>query len=382
MYIDFAVVDPLIAGAAIAGVGSLLGGLFGHKSSKSANAANLQAVRETNQANMDLNRYNWAKTYQMWYDTNEYNTPLNQRQRFMQAGINPYFALNSMNAGNAGASSSPSMIPMQAGHVEPYNYDFVSAATQNALQTYFQGKSIQSSTELQKAQANKTNQEARALQIENNINQFLDDHAAELGLWKYKRFEYDTNKSSHDSYNSFWDYMLKKQSWNFNEDTSGARRDAIINSNIESAARSALLTEQVSSQVLETAMNKLRLENLPKELAAQLRESYARAWNSYATGRASLQQASAAMKVATEQVKGLVLQNGISALDFDKKLKSFNSDLNKILWENRSSASDAYQNYRYNQVFSIDKAPNKGLHALGFYWNNVLPFGSLLKTFK
>lgn len=163
MYIDFAVVDPLIAGAAIAGVGSLLGGLFGHKSTKSANATNLQAVRETNQANMDLNRYNWAKTYQMWHDTNEYNTPLNQRQRFMQAGINPYFALNSMNAGNAGASSSPSMIPMQAGHVEPYNYDFVSQSTQNALQAYFQGKSVQSTAKMQDAQAKRQMKKLRLL---------------------------------------------------------------------------------------------------------------------------------------------------------------------------------------------------------------------------
>lgn len=84
-----------------------------YSANKGADAL-LQAQREANEANIALSRE------QMAYQTSEreamqdYNTPLNQRQRYVQAGINPYMMLSNMNAGNTEMQSG-----VQPAHVEP-----------------------------------------------------------------------------------------------------------------------------------------------------------------------------------------------------------------------------------------------------------------------
>ena len=50
-------IPPEVASAGISALGSLVGGLFGSSSSKYAAKAQLQAVRETNKANLDLAKY-------------------------------------------------------------------------------------------------------------------------------------------------------------------------------------------------------------------------------------------------------------------------------------------------------------------------------------
>ncbi len=93
-------------GALALGAGaSVASGVMSKKSQEEANSTNIQLSRE-----------------QMAYQTSEreavqeYNTPVNQRARFEQAGINPYMALGNINSGNA---------EMQTGvtpaHVEPVN---------------------------------------------------------------------------------------------------------------------------------------------------------------------------------------------------------------------------------------------------------------------
>lgn len=89
--------------AALAGggvVSSVLGGLFGSSATNSANAAQLQAVKMQN----DFNE-------KMWNMNNEYNTPLAQRQRLEQAGLNPNLAYSGVNTGNSSSPVTQSSLP-------------------------------------------------------------------------------------------------------------------------------------------------------------------------------------------------------------------------------------------------------------------------------
>lgn len=75
------------AGAGI--VGDLLGGLFGKSSQSSANKANIQMQRETNELNYKMFQEQQQNAWDMWNANNAYNTPENQRKLLESAGYNP-----------------------------------------------------------------------------------------------------------------------------------------------------------------------------------------------------------------------------------------------------------------------------------------------------
>lgn len=129
-------IDPVTAGLIFGGT-SLIGGAFNLFGQSSANATNLQAVRETNEQNKELFNQQLAFTEDMWNRTNEYNTPEAQRARYEAAGINPYMALGNVNSGSASMATSPSTPQMQAGRIEPLRYgDVLSSSAQSAFQAY------------------------------------------------------------------------------------------------------------------------------------------------------------------------------------------------------------------------------------------------------
>ena len=76
----------------ISGAGSLIGGLFSSGGSHYAARKQLQAVRETNQTNLQIAQQNNAFNERMWNMQNEYNTPQMQRARLEAAGLNPYLS--------------------------------------------------------------------------------------------------------------------------------------------------------------------------------------------------------------------------------------------------------------------------------------------------
>lgn len=100
-----------------------------------ANAANIQMTRETNQANRDIAAEQNALNYKMfneqntwnleqWERENEYNSPKQQVQRYIEAGINPLWAIDHGNPGNAQQLTSAEAQPavgatMIAPHVQP-----------------------------------------------------------------------------------------------------------------------------------------------------------------------------------------------------------------------------------------------------------------------
>lgn len=111
-------------GAAISGgaglLGSVVGGLFNKSAQKRANATNLQIARETNAQNyrifQEQQQFN-ENQFNRWLD---YSTPAAQRQRFEEAGINPYMAVGQLQSGTpSSALTSASASPMQSAQVQP-----------------------------------------------------------------------------------------------------------------------------------------------------------------------------------------------------------------------------------------------------------------------
>lgn len=123
-----------LIGPALIGAGSSIvngiGNLFG---TISANKKNLQIARETNQANKDINQSQLDYNWQMWHAQNEYNNPAAQRQRLVDAGLNPiYYGLDGNSAG-AGNAFSP-VAAQQASPMIPNNFDAFGQAGQSLLQ--------------------------------------------------------------------------------------------------------------------------------------------------------------------------------------------------------------------------------------------------------
>lgn len=123
-------------------LGAGISGLFGIQSSvmnaaaqNQANRYNLQAQRETNQANMAINQSQLdyaqkmyqdqvAQQWKMFNTTNAYNSPVAQKQRYLDAGLNPYIMMGSQPAASASsmpAAGIPSQLPMQAARMEAFN---------------------------------------------------------------------------------------------------------------------------------------------------------------------------------------------------------------------------------------------------------------------
>lgn len=146
---DLAILS-LGAGLAIAGgaglISTIAGGIMNSNNVSSVNQSNLEAARETNTANrqmfdiqMDYNKYMYEdqKAYneKLISMMNDYNKPSAQRQRFEDAGINPYFAMGNIDAGNASsqvgvnAPSAPAAPQMVTPTFQPNRVgDYVSAA--------------------------------------------------------------------------------------------------------------------------------------------------------------------------------------------------------------------------------------------------------------
>lgn len=122
-------------GAGISGLFGLGSSSMNASSQNQANRYNLQAQRETNQANMAINQSQLDYAQKMYQDqvtqqwkmfntTNAYNSPAAQKQRYLDAGLNPYIMMGSQPAASASsmpAAGVPAQLPMQAARMEAFN---------------------------------------------------------------------------------------------------------------------------------------------------------------------------------------------------------------------------------------------------------------------
>lgn len=163
----------------IAGAGSLIGGLFSSHGSKNAAKYQLQAVRETNQANRDIAEQNNKFNERMWNLQNEYNTPQMQRARLEAAGLNPYLMMNGGSAGIAesaptadtsGTQVAPDIGSTIAGGYQALGSSISSAASQIAQMSY--------QNDLQQANVDKTKAEAQNADLQNQYDSLRNEFAA------------------------------------------------------------------------------------------------------------------------------------------------------------------------------------------------------------
>lgn len=143
---------PFPLGAAIIGGANLVGGLTSLFGGNHAADKSLQATRETNKANAELAKYQNEWNLAQWNRQNAYNTPAAQRQRYEDAGINPYFAMSNIQAGQAESLNSAEMANQQSG-AEAYNHlaqgyqglaSGISGAASSFVNAQFQQEQIKS----------------------------------------------------------------------------------------------------------------------------------------------------------------------------------------------------------------------------------------------
>lgn len=189
-------IAPAIVGGAIAAAGTLLGGLFGKNSQKGANSTNLQIAREANINNKVLQERQNAFNLEMWNKYNEYTTPSAQRQRYEDAGINPYFAMSNISSGNPSSSltSAPSQ-PTVTSQVQPVDYSFIGQSASNAANVY-----------TQLSEGSKAAADADAVHIENayrpalmvaNLRKTIADTEKTFGDTSLSRLAYKVQKAAY-----------------------------------------------------------------------------------------------------------------------------------------------------------------------------------------
>ena len=200
-----------LAGGIISGVGSLVGGIFGSSATRAAAKAQLQAVRETNKANLDLAKYQNEWNVAQWNRQNAYNTPAMQRQRYEEAGINPYFALGNIQSGNAEglmsaemANQKPVISDLQGRSGQILGESIANAAA-SGEQTYFASK-IQA-------------EQAKNLQIQNTFDlQSLKDRVNSL------HYDAEAKRMANYVYNNSMESLINIQK---NEERMSYSREAI-----------------------------------------------------------------------------------------------------------------------------------------------------------
>jgi hypothetical protein len=189
-------IAPQVGAAIISGGASLLGGLFGGLSNKTAqdraNETNLKIARETNQNQYQMFQEQNAFNERMYNQMQQYNTPAAQMQRYTDAGINPYIAAGNVQTGNVQSALQSAQPPqLQMAQVAPAFG--MGDAIQNSFSQIGNVIAQYAQNELAMAQAKKTNAEANwvdrlnaANVLKLNSSSRLDDGQSSLLGLDYK----------------------------------------------------------------------------------------------------------------------------------------------------------------------------------------------------
>lgn len=142
--------DPLVVGGALAGIGSVVGGLFGSSGQSSANKTNLKIARES-----------FAHNQKMWQLQNDYNSPVNQMARYREAGLNPHMMYGSVSSGNS--TNVPEFDAPRMENAYQSLANGISGGFNTFSDTLFRAKQLDADLSVKNAQANRLNAEADAI---------------------------------------------------------------------------------------------------------------------------------------------------------------------------------------------------------------------------
>ena len=173
-------IAPIVGGAIISGVSSILGSALNAKSNSANNQLQQQLVN----------------------DANAYNTPGMQMQRFQNAGLNPYMMLGQVNAGNQTSVATTT----------PTDYSSGVQGVGNAANTLIQAASANSQIEVNKATIAKTESETALNQIDAQTrsaeNLARINHLVKQGVLTQQQA--DNLSQQFDLTKMTWDELLKQ----------------------------------------------------------------------------------------------------------------------------------------------------------------------------
>lgn len=236
---------PFPVAAAIGAAGSVLGSFIGGSTSaaaqRRANETNLQIARETNAQNyrifQEQQQFN-ENQFNRWLD---YSTPAAQRQRYEDAGINPYMAVGQLQNGTpSSALTSANSAPMQGAQVQPVQGlgDALQNSIERAAGVFSSMISSISDADLKGSQKTGTDidNQTRGRQNEANV-QKTNAETAKSGA-EFRRTEQE---------NSFFDSTL-------------AQRKELMNISVDTAKKQKeLLDHQVFQAQLQNSMANIDL---------------------------------------------------------------------------------------------------------------------------
>lgn len=318
--------DSLGAGA-IAGAGSLIGGLFSSAGSSYAARKQLQAVRETNAANLQIAQQNNAFNERMWNMQNQYNTPSAQRARLEAAGINPYLMLDGSSTGVAqsapSADTSGTQVSPDVGSTIAGGYqslgNSISAAAAQIAQMSFQN-------DLQQANVAKVHAEAQNADLQNAYDGLRNQFAAAQFLADLRLKQYQGKISKYDA-----QYL---------RDSLEDRLDSVKFQNTLTGSQVSYYNQMAGLTDVQRKIEETNLKWLPREkqvsimvaiqnartAASQMRLNYASARNMIAM---------AALNAANEA--GVRLDNKLKDSVFDLSVGLTENQYEQGLWTNEKS---------------------------------------------
>lgn len=332
---------PLVAASLISGGASLLGGLANSASQSSANRANLQIARETNQMQYQMFQEQNAFNERMYNQMQQYNTPAAQMQRYNDAGINPYIAAGNVQTGNAqSALQSAQPLPLHTAQMMPAtgigdSFNQIG----NVISQYAQN-------ELALSQAGKNRAETNWIDILNRANlgklsaetSNLQQQGSLLGL------DFKLKNSTLGNYIKLSDLSVinaEKTNEQLDVITQSARLENTlknINLGIQSKYGERLFVAQLSKTLAESFATQAGVSQRDAQIAIDKQNANTNA----AVGAAQIQNLVANAIKATEEATGVKIDNETSRKIQNFVVDTYHSDAKTA----SNNAKSSYHNAR------------------------------------
>lgn len=260
--------------------GAIIGGVADAGFGALSNAQN-------NKTQMELAKYNWDRQIEFYNMQNEYNSPVNQMQRFADAGLNPNLIYGQGSNGNSSFSPS-SQLPKTSAY-RPNILGAVQAANQASL-LESQKQNLEADSDLKFSQSGEANARTRNTMVD-TLNKQLEHNLKQIQLLReQKQFDGTIEKlelenqelrSKISNLNSSTD--LNNQLHDFNatanpkrleilgqELTNAIKSGKLIDANTAKSAADAALSYALKEKALsEAALNELSSEMLKLDLAVR-----------------------------------------------------------------------------------------------------------------
>lgn len=275
--------NPLVAPAIIAGAGSMLSGLFGAGGSVNAAKYQLQAARETNRMNYQIAQENNAFNQRMWEKQNAYNSPVEQRRRLEQAGLNPNLMMNGGSAGTAETSPTADTSGIQqvpdigstiASGYQQFGSSLSNAANQIAGMVY--------NNDLQQANVNKAQADANSASQDAQYKALQNQFAASQFLADLREKQYRG--------------LIAKSDYEYLRDSMQDRLDSVKFQNSLTGSQASYYSQMAGLVDVQRQIEQINLDWLPQEkqaglaatlqnvrtMVSQMHLNYSQAKNAYA----------------------------------------------------------------------------------------------------